>query len=65
MGGGGGDKLPKQILRLMNTKYLISFVWYWFGRATVAVLVKGATSQYFELFFGSLKIVLNWKLTFK
>ena len=38
---------------------------YWFGCASVAVLVKGATSQYFELFFGSLKIVLNWKLTFK
>ena len=26
---------------------------------------KGATSRYFELFFGSLKIVANWKETFK
>ena len=30
-----------------------------------AYSVKGAISRYFELFFGSLKIVVNWKETFK
>ena len=24
--------------------------------------VKGTTSRYFELFFGSLKIIVNWKV---
>ena len=29
------------------------------------ILIKGVTSRYFELFFGSLKIVVNWKENFK
>ena len=31
----------------------------------VSYHLKGVTSRYFELLFGSLKIVVNWKETFK
>ena len=41
------------------------FKWTCFTQLLFHQVVKGGTSRYFEMFFGPLKIVVNWKKTLK